>query len=98
LAARFNIEALQIFGDSKIIIDWLNRRGKLQVVSLLGWKDRIRELQKFFRDISFSHIYRDQNKDVDLLSKIALQKQEGKITYNHWVDGHEGPTLFLNLF
>jgi hypothetical protein len=29
LAARFNIEALQIFGDSKIIIDWLNRRGKL---------------------------------------------------------------------
>jgi hypothetical protein len=98
LAARFNIEALQIFGESKIIIDWLNHRGKLQVVSLLVWKDRIRELQTFFRDISFSHIYRDQNKDTDLLSKIALQKQEGKIAYNHWVDGHEGPTLFLSLF
>jgi hypothetical protein len=98
LEARFNIEALKIFGESKIIIDWLNHRGKLQVASLLGWKDRIRELQTFFRDISFSHIYQDQNKGTDLLSKIALQKQEGKITYNHWIDGHEAPTLFLSLF
>ena len=57
LASRFNIKALQIFGDSKIIFDWLNRKGKLQVISLWGWKDRIKELQTFFREISFSHIY-----------------------------------------
>lgn len=36
LAARINLEALQIFGDSKIIIDWLNCREKLQVISLFG--------------------------------------------------------------
>jgi ribonuclease HI len=98
LETRLNIEVLQIFGDSRIIIDWLNSRGKLQVISLLGWKDRIRELQSTFRKINFTHIYREHNKEVDLLSKSALQKQEGKITYNHWVDGHEGPTHFLNLF
>jgi ribonuclease HI len=98
LAARLNIDALQVFGDSKIVIDWLNYRGKLQVISLVGWKDRIRELTKSFSTISFSHIYREQNKEADLLSKKAIQMQEGKITYNQWVEGNEGPSLFLNLY
>lgn len=57
LTARLNIETLQIFGDSKIIIDRLNHRGNLQVISLLCWKDIIGELQTIFRDINFTHIY-----------------------------------------
>jgi ribonuclease HI len=57
LASRLNIEDLQIFGDSIIVIDWLNNRGKLQVTSLLGWQDRIRELQPNFRKLSFTHTY-----------------------------------------
>jgi hypothetical protein len=36
LASRLNIKALQIFGDSRIVIDWLNNKRKLQVTSLLG--------------------------------------------------------------
>jgi ribonuclease HI len=98
LATRLNIEVLQIFGDSIIVIDWLNSRGKLQVISLLGWKDRIRELQSTFRKINFNHTYREHNKEADLLSKAALQKQAGIITFNHWVDGHEGPPHILNLY
>jgi len=27
LAVRLNIDVLQVFGDSKIVIDWLNNRG-----------------------------------------------------------------------
>jgi hypothetical protein len=76
----------------------LNGKGKLQVASLVGWKDMIRELKKSFREISYSHIYRELNKEADSLSKKALLKIEGKIEYNLWVDGNEGPTLFLNLF
>jgi ribonuclease HI len=33
LATRLHITNLQVFGDSKIIIDWCNSRGKLQVQS-----------------------------------------------------------------
>jgi ribonuclease HI len=98
LASRLYITELQVFGDSRIVIDWLNNKGNLQVISLDCWKERIRDLNKNFSSINFSHIYRDYNKEADLLSKQALQMQEGKIAYNHWEGGNEGPTLFLNLF
>jgi ribonuclease HI len=97
LASRFHIMDLQVFGDSRIIIDWLNKKGNLHVITLECWKDMTKELCKVFRTISFTHIYRDYNKQEDELSKIALQKQEGKIYYNLLVEGHEGPTLILNL-
>jgi ribonuclease HI len=98
LASRLNITELEVFGDSRIVIDWLNRKGNLQVVTLDCWKERIRDLSKLFSPITFSHIYRDNNKEADRLSKQALQMQTGKIAYNLWEDGNEGPTLFLNLY
>jgi hypothetical protein len=93
-----HISELQVFGDSKIIIDWCNCKGKLQVIALDGWKDRIRDLSKIFSSLSFSHIYREFNMEADRLSKKALKMQEGKISYNKWEEGIEGPTLFLNLY
>jgi ribonuclease HI len=98
LASRLNITSLHLYGDSHIVIDWLNNKNKLQVVSLFGWKARIRHLQSFFNMLSFKHIYRDSNKEVDSLSKTALKMQPGTINYNIWVDGQEGPTLALKLF
>jgi ribonuclease HI len=98
LETRLGIDHLQVFGDSKIVIDWLNCRGNLQVTSLVGWKDRILELAKSFNTIRFAHIYREENGVVDALSKKSLQVPEGKIHYNKWLDGHEGPSLFLHLY
>jgi ribonuclease HI len=96
--SAMHISELQVFRDSKIVINWLNNKGNLNVISLDCWKERIRDLRKSFSLITFSHIYRESNKEADRLSKQALQKQEGKIAYNHWEDGNEGPTLYLSLF
>jgi len=98
LASKLNIKDIQIIGDSKIVIDWLNNKGKLQVSSLLGWMDRVKELHTSFMHISYTHALREHNKEVDALSKSALHKQVGLFTYNHWIDEHEGPTHFLNLY
>jgi ribonuclease HI len=46
LASRLSITDFLVLGDSKIVIDWLNRKGALQVVTLDCWKDRIYELIK----------------------------------------------------
>jgi len=46
----------------------------------------------------FTRIYRDNNKQADVLSKRDLQNHEGKIYYNHLEEGQEGPTLFINRF
>jgi ribonuclease HI len=98
LATRLDIDQLQVLGDSKIVIDWLNNRGTLQVTSLMGWLDRILELKNSFNIIRFAHIYREENGEADTLSKKALQMPEGKIHYNKWIDGHEGPSHFMHLF
>jgi hypothetical protein len=42
LAIRLHITDLQIIGDSKIIIDWCNGNGRLQILALEGWKDQIK--------------------------------------------------------
>jgi ribonuclease HI len=97
LARRLHIVDMQVLGDSKIIIDWLNDKGNLQVNALECWKDRIRELHSSFSSIKYTHIYRESNMEVDKLSKKALLKPEGKINFNLWTEGQEGPTLFLNL-
>jgi ribonuclease HI len=91
LATRLNLFDFQLLGDSKIVIDWLNSKGKLQVSSLLGWMDRTRELQKLFRQLTLIHTPRENNKKADALSKIALQKQAGLLSYNHWLENNEGP-------
>jgi hypothetical protein len=93
LASRLHIDVLQVVGDSRIVIEWLSNRGDLQVVSLLAWKDRIRNLQPTFKKLSYIHTHREHNKSVDHLSKEALQKKVGIISYNLWIDGHEGPPL-----
>jgi ribonuclease HI len=98
LASRLNIEVLQILEDSRIVIEWLNNKSKLQAISLMEWKDIIRQLQSTFRTLNFNHIYREYNKEANLLSKVALQKKAGIITYNHWVEGHEGPPHVLKLY
>jgi ribonuclease HI len=98
LASRLNIEHLQLIGDSRVIIDWLNHKGKLQTITLLAWKDRIRSLQRHFKKLIFTHTSREYNMEADLLSKTTLQGKACLITYNHWLDGHEGPTLTTKIF
>lgn len=48
LASRYNILDLHVRRDSKIIIDWLNKKGKLQIAALECWKDRIIDLSQTF--------------------------------------------------
>jgi ribonuclease HI len=86
LASRLHIVALQVLGDSRIVIDWLSNKGDLQAISLTAWKDKIRHLQPTFNNLSFKHIYREHNKSADHLSKTTLQKKEGILSYNLWID------------
>jgi ribonuclease HI len=98
LATRLNIDHLQLVDDSKVIIDWLNLNDKLQSITLVAWMDQIKALQRHFKTFMFTHTSREFNREADLLSKTALQKQVGMITYTHWMDDHEGPSLAIKLF
>jgi hypothetical protein len=57
LSECLNIDVIQVIGDSKIIIEWLKDRGKLQIMSLMGWMERIKKLKISFRDLSITLMY-----------------------------------------
>jgi ribonuclease HI len=73
------VKRLQLVGDSKIIIDWFSHENNLHVVSLQPWMTKIRLLSEKFQQLKAQHIYREFNKEVDQLSKQALQLEEGVI-------------------
>jgi len=85
-------------GDSKVIIDWMNHKGQLQAVNLDGWKLKTLELKKLFKEISFQHIYREHNKEAELLSKRVLKEPKGRLIIYHWHNGEEIPPTHLNIF
>jgi ribonuclease HI len=98
LANRLSLKTIHVMGDSKIIIDWLRRKGQLQVLSLDCWKDSITGLISTFQKISFDHVYREENQAADSLSKLALTREPGKLTYFQCIEEHEGPHMSLDLF
>jgi ribonuclease HI len=80
LADQLNFHKIQVLGDSKIIIEWLNQKNVLQVSTLEGWKLRIASLVNRFSSVQFFHIYREYNMEADWLSKKALIAAEGIIS------------------
>jgi ribonuclease HI len=91
IADHLSFHRLQVMGDSRVIIDWLSNKSRLQVCAVEGWKTRIKDLIKRFQSISFHHIYRNFNSEADMLSKQALGEPEGHISYVRWYNGVEGP-------
>ena len=65
LANHLNIQRLQALGDSRVIIEWLNGKAKLDVCYSEGWKKHTKDLFKNFESLSFHHIYREFNRKVD---------------------------------
>jgi ribonuclease HI len=98
LATLWSIDKIKILGDSKVIIDWIKQQGQLNSVNIECWKLKTLDLASKFKDISFQHIYREHNKEADLLSKRALKETKGRLSVFHWENGEESSHSFLNIF
>jgi hypothetical protein len=98
LDTHLSLQKLQVLRDSKVVIEWITNRGRLQASAIKGWKLRTRELLKNFKEISIYHIFREFNKEADHLSKQAIHEPEGRITYFKWENGTKGPKRHLILF
>ena len=76
-----------IFGDSLVIISWLNRLSTLNVPSLSHWCDDICYMLLSAPHVIFKHIYREHNSQVDGLSKQALKMEMGSGFFSESLDG-----------
>lgn len=71
---------IQIFGDSKLIINWFNQQSVCHVHTLRNILDEALLLKSQFDTIICHHIYREHNQISDILSKEATLQPRG-----HWM-------------
>ena len=77
LANSMGIDAIQIVGDSRIIVDWFRGSLHLETLALTHWMERIMQLKTHFSVVNIQHVYRELNATADRLSKLALDGPVG---------------------
>jgi ribonuclease HI len=98
LASSWSLDQLQVIGDSKVIIDWINGSSQLHSFHVEGWKHKVRLLALSFTDITFRHLPRSFNAEADALSKRALSQSVGRLSIFHSDQGLDSLPTFYNLF
>jgi len=71
-AEHLKLRDIRIYGDSRVVIDWLNNKSSIHSINLIHWCARVKLLVGDFTFINFTHIFRELNMDVDILSKRGL--------------------------
>jgi ribonuclease HI len=92
-----NLTKLQVFGDSKLVIDWARGLNNIQNPRLASI---LRDIKLTFRDFewnSFQHILRELNTKADGLSKEALQLQKGAFGFYEFFEGTETEAMEFRL-
>jgi len=63
---------IQVFGDSKLVIEQMNRSWKVKAQNLIPlWKEA-HELAKVFKAVKYTHIDRSLNVEADRLANKAI--------------------------
>jgi len=72
-----DIRHVLIFGDSKVMVDFVHKENNISMPHLTGWLNRIRSLWDDMYESSINHISRTQNLKADSLSKKGLSSSPG---------------------
>ena len=86
VSKQMGIPLITIFGDSLVIISWVNRLATLNVPSLSHWCDEILSLLHYVPPVTIKHIYREHNQQADGLSKQALLLDPGLWRFTESLD------------
>lgn len=80
-ASQLYLENLWVLGDSKVLIEHLNKDSNLAPGYLMTWLERINNLRASFSNIKFLHIFWEKNVQADRLSKKGLTREFGIMHY-----------------
>lgn len=72
-ALSMNIKNLSVEGDSLLVIKQMKGEYKVKSEKLLSLYEEASQIAKQFETITFTHIYRNNNKRADELSNIAVE-------------------------
>ncbi|XP_074315531.1 uncharacterized protein LOC141651730 [Silene latifolia] len=70
-AISLNKKKLQVHGDSSLVINQITGSWKIKSNSLAPYQAKIEKLDKYFEEIHYVHLPREENQFADALSKLA---------------------------
>ena len=97
-ACHRQIKELRIFGDSLLVIEWLQGKSAIKAFHLAYRCSKILALTKLFDQVQFEHIHREFNMEADYLSKKGLGCTEGSIQIEEIKDGIHRGSSSLRIF
>ena len=71
-AIKLNIVDVDVYLDSKLIVEQLNGRWKVKTLGIIPLYTETKNLIANFKSITFSHVYRKYNKEADALANQAM--------------------------
>ncbi|EAR82875.2 RNase H family protein (macronuclear) [Tetrahymena thermophila SB210] len=75
VSLKIGIQKLFIQGDSQLIIYQMTGKYNCSNDNIKKYYELCKMLQSKFQQTSFNHVYREQNKEADHLSNVAISKQ-----------------------
>ena len=76
-----------IFGDSMVIISWINELSALDLPTLIHWCEDIKYMKRLAPQVIFMHIVLEHNMLADSLSKQAVNLNIGFALFTEYLDG-----------
>lgn len=71
MAIEWNITQLQVFQDSRLVINQINDDYQIKDEKLMPYKKMVDDIKKYFVEITFQQIPRNDNKAVDAMATLA---------------------------
>lgn len=75
------ISKMQVLGDSKIVIDWANKKVTIENIKLGHILQEIQRTLQAFQWTVFMHVYCELNQKANELSKEALTMQPSSFLF-----------------
>ena len=76
-----------IYGDSKVIISWINDQSALDLPTLIHWCEDIKYMKRLAPQVIFMHIFLEHNMLADSLSKQAVNLNIGFALFTEYLNG-----------
>jgi ribonuclease HI len=77
-AESHGIRALRVESDSELLVNQMRGRYKVKSAELRPLFERARKMSQSLESFRIDHVYREQNRDADLLANEALDETSGK--------------------
>jgi ribonuclease HI len=71
IAISLGIKRLIAYGDSKVIIDQVNKACDVKKDTMNAYCTEVRKLEDHFEGVEFHHVSRDNSVAADVLSKLG---------------------------